>query len=280
MRDTAERLADEPRLLALVKLLRERLPGDERFGDPLSTGGDDAVAYLARGVTALSAERGSVFGELGLTGLQVWQSLSERVGRGRGDMDLAVLCTDLVDFSSFALRAGDVAAIEMLGAVGTVIEDAVTVRRRGRVVKRLGDGMIATFLHAREAVDAALEIQEQIAGIEVENRQPKLRAAVHWGRPRRLGGEYLGVDVAIALSICEESRAGQVLVSDAAIVELERERLWHAAHPESPGHARTDGATGGAGGAPPDDLRFGRRRRLKAAGMPPELRAATVRRAD
>jgi len=96
-----------------VRRLRQRLPGDDRFGDPLSTAGATPVELVARGVSALQPQRDSVSQELGFTGLQLWQSLSEAAGRGRGDVEMALLFTDLVGFSSWALEAGDAATLRM-----------------------------------------------------------------------------------------------------------------------------------------------------------------------
>jgi len=40
-----------------VRRLRQRLPGDDRFGDPLSTAGATPVELVARGVSALQPQR-------------------------------------------------------------------------------------------------------------------------------------------------------------------------------------------------------------------------------
>src|SRR5215207_3251087 len=117
-RRAALKVDTEPRLLRAARHLRRQLPGDERFGDPLSTAGDEPPQVLARRVSALQPDRPSLAHELGLGALQVWQSLSEASGRGRGDTDVALLFTDLVGFSSWALDAGDEAAVELLRAVG------------------------------------------------------------------------------------------------------------------------------------------------------------------
>src|SRR5215212_7262990 len=55
--------------------------------------------------------------ELGLGALQAWQALSEAQGRGRGTVDVAILFTDIVKFSPWALDAGDEAALELLREV-------------------------------------------------------------------------------------------------------------------------------------------------------------------
>ena len=120
---------------------------------------------VARGVSALQPERESFLQELGLAGLQVWQSLSEATGRGRGDQPLALLFTDLVGFSSWALKAGDAATLELLREVGAA-EEAAVITYRGRIVKRLGDGLMASFLTVQDAVEAGLVAHELVAGVE------------------------------------------------------------------------------------------------------------------
>jgi adenylate cyclase len=235
--------------LAAARRLRERLPGDERFGDPLSTAGVTPVEFVARGVSALQPERESVLQEVGMAGLQVWQALSEATGRGRGDQPLALLFTDLVGFSSWALKAGDQAVLELLREVGAA-EEASVLARRGQIVKRLGDGLMASFLSVQDAVEAALEAHQSLDGIDVDGYRPRMRAGVHYGRPRRLGGDLLGVDVNIAARVGDAAKAGELLVSDAALELL-------------------DG----------DGLRLGRLRRLRADGAPRDMHVARVSRA-
>src|SRR4051812_9784614 len=93
------RVDNDPRLLKLVRLGRSRLPGDERYGDPLSLTGDQAPAVLGRRLSALTAERPGALREVGMSALQVWQGLSEAQGRGRGESELPIVFTDLSNFS-------------------------------------------------------------------------------------------------------------------------------------------------------------------------------------
>jgi adenylate cyclase len=213
LRGAVARLDSEPSLISAARRFRRRLPGDEKFGDPLSTAGRAPVEVIGRGVSALQPRRESLAKELGLSALQVWQSLSEATGRGRGDREMALLFTDLVGFSTWALGAGDAAVLELLREVGTTVEDVIT-SHDGRIVKRLGDGLMATFLTAQAAVDAALDAQDAVRSIEVEGYSPRMRAGVHWGRPRKLGGDYLGVDVNVAARVVSAAKADQVLISD------------------------------------------------------------------
>jgi adenylate cyclase len=230
-----------------AKLMRELLPGDHELGDPLSTAGDKPSHLLARRVAETSPQR-PVVRELGLGALQVWQALSEAQGRGRGDAEVAILFTDLVDFSDWALEAGDEAALELLRKVGTEQEAAIC-GRGGEVVKRLGDGLMAVFDEPADAVAAAHEACYRVGALEVPGYRPRVRAGVHVGRPRRLGGDYLGVDVNIAARVAAAATGDEVLVSGPACARLD------------------DGA-----------FELHRRRRFRAKGTPKELEVYSVER--
>src|SRR3954469_17300286 len=144
VRETAVRFDSHPGVLSAIERLRRRIPGDERFGDRLSTAGKKPVDLLARGVSALEPPRPSALHEATLGALQVWQRFGEAAGRGKGEQEVTILFTDLVGFSSWALDAGDEAAVRLLRAVGDVVEEAVYANG-GRIVKRLGDGVMASF---------------------------------------------------------------------------------------------------------------------------------------
>jgi len=213
----ALRKADSsPMLLRAVNAAREALPGDERFGDELSTGGGRPAELVARHLTELRDTRESASREVGLTALQLWQAVSEKAGRGHGHEGAAILFTDLVDFSSWVLDVGDEAALDLLRAVSGVVEPAIK-DHDGRLVKRLGDGHMAVFGNAEDAVAAALTMHEGLADVEVCGHRPQLRAGIHLGNPRRLGGDYLGADVNIAARIMDAAKGGELLVSEAVV---------------------------------------------------------------
>jgi adenylate cyclase len=209
-----------PRMLKIAKWLREQLPGDPELGDALSTAGDEPSLMLARRLSELGAERPSVTREVGLGALQIFQALSEAQGRGRGERDVAIVFTDLVEFSSWALEAGDDAALELLRRV-FACEEAAVDDHGGRVVKRLGDGMMAAFHDPVAAVGAACQARTEVGQIEVDGYRPRLRAGVHLGRPRKLGGDYLGVDVNVAARVAGAAKPGEVLVSSAVCERLD-----------------------------------------------------------
>jgi adenylate cyclase len=237
---------DRPKLAVAAKLARELLPGDSEFGDPLSTAGTEPSQQVGRRLSALSAEKPSLLGEIGLSALQVWEAISDE-GAAQGERELAILFTDLVNFSSWSLKAGDTAAIELLRLVGQAIEPPVE-RHHGAVVKRLGDGLMAAFDDPRQAIEAAVEAGRGVDQVEVGGYRPRMRAGIHMGRPRRIGGDYLGTDVNIAARVADAARGGEVLVSEPV-----RERIG-------------DGT-----------LRLKRRRWFRAKGAPKDLAVYAIK---
>ncbi len=223
-REKLRELDSQPGSVKVVRALRSLLPGDQDYGDPLSTAGDEPASLLGQRLSALTAERPSAMREAGLSALQVWQALSESQGRGRGERELTILFTDLVDFSAWALEAGDTMAVDLLRQVAHVVEPPME-ERGGKIVKRLGDGLMVVFDEPGEAVDAALEAITALDDVEVGGHKPTLRAGLHTGRPRKVGRDYLGVDVNVAARIAEAAGAGEVLVSGAACERLDEDRI-------------------------------------------------------
>ncbi|MFN2615712.1 MAG: adenylate/guanylate cyclase domain-containing protein [Thermoleophilaceae bacterium] len=213
-----------PALVKTAKALRRLLPGDDDYGDPLSVGGSQPPHLIGQRLAAMTAERPSALREAGLSAVQVWQALSEAQGRGRGDRELAILFTDLVGFSDWALEAGDTMAVDLLRRVGKVVEPPLTARG-GEIVKRLGDGLMAVFEDPGDAVEAALEATTALEGVEVAGHCPRLRAGVHFGKPRKLGGDYFGVDVNTAARVMQAAGPNELLISQTACERVDEERL-------------------------------------------------------
>lgn len=215
----ARRFNRNPRLVDLVRRVRERSLGDDERIDHLSTARGRPSDLAARQLVSLRGDRPGFAGELGLTALQAWQRLAETQDRGRGKVDVAILFTDLVGFSSWALEVGDHAAVTLLREFGEAVEPPV-LARQGEVVKRLGDGLMAAFWDAPDAIEAAFEASERTRVISVDGYRPQLRTGIHLGRPRKLGGDYFGVDVNIAARLAEAAKPGEILVSGPALVKL------------------------------------------------------------
>jgi adenylate cyclase len=241
------RITTDPRLIAAAKALRKALPGDASFGDdPLSTAGEKSSQQLGRRLSEATAEKPSVLREAGLTALQVWDALGQGAGRIPVKADLTILFTDLVEFSNWSMKAGDAAAVDLLRKVSQAIEPPVA-EHTGKVVKRLGDGMMAVFADPTDALGAVTDAQRRLEEIEVSGYRPMLRAGMHVGRPERVGDDYFGVDVNIAARVAEAATGGEILATDKALESLG------------------------------DSVRSKRKRMFRAKGVPTETRVFSIR---
>lgn len=241
--ETVRQTDSQPELVATARFLRGLLPGSRREAEAPKAKGK-VSRRLGRMVKGLEPERPSAVRELGLGALGAWEALSDAQRRRRGDSDVAILFTDLVGFSSWALDAGDEAAVALLGQVEDAEEEAVRANG-GVTVKRLGDGSMAVFAEAGEAIAAGLDAQGAARKIKARGYKVVLRAGVHLGRPRKVGGDFLGIDVNIAARVADAAKGNEVLVSDAALDATE-------------------------------GFRFGRERRLEAEGTPEGLNVHPV----
>lgn len=128
--------------------------------------------------------------------------------RGRA---IALMFTDIEGFTRHAAGAGDGAAIRLLHRHDRAVLPALR-RHGGRIVKRLGDGLMAVFPSPADALAAALAMQRAAAG---EARGLSLRVGLHVGEVRVREGDLVGHDVNVASRIADRTPGGQVLVSDA-----------------------------------------------------------------
>jgi class 3 adenylate cyclase len=107
---------------------------------------------------------------------------------------------------------------------------------------------MAVFADPTNAIAAALEIQRRVAAIDVAGYRPKLRAGIHCGRPRKIGRDYLGIDVNVAARVMGAAGGGEVLISETAL----------------------------AGVRPVDGIEVKRLRRFRAKGAPRDLAVYSV----
>lgn len=221
---TGRRLNRDPTLLGIVRSVRAVLPGDSRVADPNELGAARSPKAVSRMLSEISTDRPGVLGEAGLGALQAWQAISEAQGRGKGKTELAIAFTDLVDFSDWALDAGDTAAVDLLRDVSVAIEPPVK-SHGGEVVKRLGDGMMAVFKSADDALAALEDGRERLAEVDADGYEPRIRAGIHVGRPRKVGKDYFGVDVNIAARVADGAGPGELLLSDAALQAVGSEKV-------------------------------------------------------
>ena len=207
-----------PNIVALIRRARQALPGDPEFGDPLSAAGEGGAQAAARAADRL-LNRDAVSREVSLATLQLWQALTERVSGRPGNAEVTIVFTDLVGFSDWSLQAGDDATLRLLRRVAQVSE-APMLDAGGHIVKRMGDGVMVVFDDAVTALRATIAARDAVRIVEVDGYTPRMRAGIHTGRPQRIGGDWLGVDVNIAARVMERATRGGLIISETTLDQI------------------------------------------------------------
>jgi adenylate cyclase len=127
----------------------------------------------------------------------------------------AIAFLDISGFTSLTEEQGDEAAVALVGALEELV-DAIVRSHRGRIVKRLGDGVMLHFTEPGRAVAAARELVTGAgpAGL------PPARVGIDSGRVVFRDGDYYGRTVNVAARITDYAAPGEVLVSDAVAAAL------------------------------------------------------------
>ena len=118
-----------------------------------------------------------------------------------------VLFTDIVGSTEQLSAVGDQHWRHVLDSHDTAIEHTVTMHL-GRVVKTLGDGMLATFDGPARAVRCAAAIRDTLA-----ERGITVRAGLHTGEIELRGGDVAGIAVHIASRVAALAGPGEILAS-------------------------------------------------------------------
>lgn len=125
-----------------------------------------------------------------------------------GERTLAtVLFTDIVDSTGTAHRMGDTRWRDVLDAHNAAVRSSLA-RFRGREIKTLGDGFLATFDGPARAIQCALEIKEAARDLGI-----RVRAGIHTGEVQFMNGDVGGIAVHIASRVIGVAPGDEVLVS-------------------------------------------------------------------
>ncbi len=128
----------------------------------------------------------------------------------------AVLFTDIVDSTAMRSQLGDDASEQVRRAHDQLVRDTVQ-SHGGTVVKGLGDGAMAVFWGASEAVEAAVGVQRgvlRLGSVEAVPAPVELRIGVSVGEVVWEGQDCFGGAVIEAARLCGSARGGQILAAD------------------------------------------------------------------
>jgi class 3 adenylate cyclase len=118
-----------------------------------------------------------------------------------------VVFTDIVASTEHQARVGRREWSRLTDQHDALVRDLLA-RHRGREVKTIGDGFLATFDGTGRGLRCATEIVQGAKGIGLD-----LRAGVHTGEVWLRGSDIAGLAVTIASRVCDLAGPGEVLVT-------------------------------------------------------------------
>jgi class 3 adenylate cyclase len=124
----------------------------------------------------------------------------------------AILFTDIVDSTRLTQQLGDRAAMLLLREHDSIVR-AVLARFGGSEVKHTGDGIMAAFASASQAVSAGMEIQRALQDRGGEQRQLRVRIGVAAGEPVTERDDLFGAAVQQAARLCASAEPDCIVVS-------------------------------------------------------------------
>ncbi len=136
----------------------------------------------------------------------------------------AIMFSDIVDYTTTMLQ-DERAALEFL-AFSTDLHRRLISQHGGRLLKEMGDGILASFASVSRAVDCARALQRAAE----EKGAFQLRIGIHLGEVTQAGGDIFGDGVNIASRIQGAATPGTIAVSEAVYVNIKNK----------PGVAATD----------------------------------------
>ncbi len=118
-----------------------------------------------------------------------------------------VLFTDIVDSTAQSAAMGDLAWRELREQHDRIVRGQIA-HFRGREIKTMGDGFLATFDGPARGVRCAQTIVNAVRSLGIE-----VRAGLHTGEVARDGDDVAGLGVAIGARVGAKADASEVLVS-------------------------------------------------------------------
>jgi class 3 adenylate cyclase len=130
--------------------------------------------------------------------------------------NVAIAFFDVEGYTEFTATHGDEAGLALADSLLDIAEELVE-GARGTVVKRLGDGLMASFATPQEAIRCATGTQRALqvrAELQEEAPVAAAKIAIHWGEAVQREGDLYGNTVNLTARLLDKARGGQTLITD------------------------------------------------------------------
>ncbi|CAA7622738.1 conserved hypothetical protein [Candidatus Terasakiella magnetica] len=125
---------------------------------------------------------------------------------------MTVMFTDMVGSTDLTQARGDAAAQEIVRKHNAIVRTVLS-QFAGKEIKHTGDGIMASFASAANAVEATVQIQRQV--LSHNEKQPNLplhlRIGLNAGEPIQEEDDLFGTTVQLAARVCAATESDQTL---------------------------------------------------------------------
>ena len=137
-----------------------------------------------------------------------------------------IMFTDLKDSTLMTTLYGDAKALHLLHVHNALTRNALKAHE-GREVKHTGDGIMASFTRAADAVACAIAIQRAFSEYNNEHADTPLylRVGLSAGEPIEEHGDLFGRTVQLAARLCAFAEPGRILVDGVVYDQATDKRL-------------------------------------------------------
>jgi class 3 adenylate cyclase len=139
---------------------------------------------------------------------------------------VTILLTDIEGSTEYFDKHGDVEGRLLVDQHNRLIFPVIS-RFRGKIIKTTGDGVMASFRVAANAIKAAIGIQQLLAQQRRQHAAyvPKVRIGVHTGEAIVEDEDVFGDVVNVAVRLASRGKGDEIFVSGQTATELEKKEF-------------------------------------------------------
>lgn len=164
----------------------------------------------------------AIYGEL-------TNSIVRQINRSR--RQVTILFTDIEDSTQYWDKHGDVKGRLMVDQHNRLTFPVIR-RYRGKVIKTIGDAIMASFRRPEDALKAAVGIQQALADMREKDRsfQLRVRIGLHTGKGIVEDDDVYGNVVNVAARVEAQGKGDQILLSAATAAKVSNREYCLASH--------------------------------------------------
>jgi len=135
---------------------------------------------------------------------------------------VAVLFTDIQGSTAYYEKFGDVAGFAMVHECNRLLEKVVE-QHNGRVIKNIGDAIMACFDNCGKCVQSTIEMQQKLKALNSCKREDdwtRVRIGAHYGPGIVKSDDVFGDVVNVASRVQSVALPEQILISDSLFKEV------------------------------------------------------------